>query len=443
MSNPNQPITNQNTDPKLSQAQSYYLGLFNKWSKPDSELRKLDEQLWQSIDFELYKKDILADGWNEILPDFFSQFLEIDDYEIETIPDFVSWFIFTLHIIKRTKEKISLIGFNFNNSLAHIPDLLKKITELYNVKQLEIINCINCPELDNLILRNELEVIKNSNRQLETIGKLIWKKEIPISPSDRPIQTLLLRHLAFFGEFIELTEGKKVQLRITSQPNLILLEIFSYNGATELLIEQKYYEFISDTLSEDEEQSKITFSKKINPIQQRDNKYKIKFYKLALNLEREYHQDTKTSNYNLVELNKILASKFPDQSQLQVNITNHNPVSQITNSDSLNNNSGQIQNGDNNTQTITITNQAEFVDKLLDLSDVLFELKKQELTPKQSHYVDELEQDINKLKKQPNTEESKNFVDKVIKLTTLGGGLLALSDKILPILNQLKDFLPL
>ena len=421
-------LINQNLDTNLSEAQIYYLGLFEKWSKPDNELKG-----------KLYFKKCIEyiKSWNE---------------EIELDEKSLFWLGKLFVIIKQTKEKIKLINLKFPNKLiieinGDFYDIAPKLVELYKANQLEIINCTLPLELENLVLRNELVVIKNNNRQLETVGKLIWNKEIIITNDQKPLQTLLMRHLAFFGEFIELTEGKRVQLRITSQPNLIILEIFSFNGATENLIEQKYCEFINDTLREDEDQSDIIFNKSINLTQQMINKYEIRSYKRMFDLEKNHTQDLKSNGAIMSDIVKILANKLPDHNQLNFNFHNNNSqnMSNINNTDSLNNNSGQIQNGDNNTQAVTqnITNQAEFIDKLLDLSDVLFEARKQELTPKQSHYVEELEQDINKLKKQPKVKDSKDFLDKVTKLTTLGGGLFALSEKILPILDQLKSFLPL
>ena len=421
-------LINQNLDTNLSEAQIYYLGLFEKWSKPDNELKG-----------KLYFKKCIEyiKSWNE---------------EIELDEKSLFWLGKLFVIIKQTKEKIKLINLKFPNKLiieinGDFYDIAPELVELYKANQLEIINCTLPLELENLVLRNELVVIKNNNRQLETVGKLIWNKEIIITNDQKPLQTLLMRHLAFFGEFIELTEGKRVQLRITSQPNLIILEIFSFNGATENLIEQKYCEFINDTLREDEDQSDIIFNKSINLTQQMINKYEIRSYKRMFDLEKNHTQDLKSNGAIMSDIVKILANKLPDHNQLNFNFHNNNSqnMSNINNTDSLNNNSGQIQNGDNNTQAVTqnITNQAEFIDKLLDLSDVLFEARKQELTPKQSHYVEELEQDINKLKKQPKVKDSKDFLDKVTKLTTLGGGLFALSEKILPILDQLKSFLPL
>ena len=413
LANQNQKI-NQNLDSNLSEAQIYYLGLFEKWSKPDSELRRVDEVLWGSIDFEVLIEYIKS--WNE---------------EVYLDEKSLFWLGKLFVIIKQTKEKIKLINLKFpNKSVIQINgdfyDIAPELVELYKANQLEIINCTLPLELENLVLRNELVVLQDT--QTSKIGKLVWEQIIPVTPEFQNSKHLLHQYLAIFSDFVEKTEGKKTQLRITTYQNDIQIQVFSTNGATTELIQKKFEEFAK--MSSVEEWSNAikcitSFGKPLdNPLVE----YAIATQKQTMDFVIKAQGQ---SNQTLENVFNNLINKIP---QLKPNTIS-----------SLNNNSGQIQNGDNNTQTVTqtITNQAEFIDKLLDLSDVLFEARKQELTPKQSHYVEELEQDINKLKKQPKGKDSKDFLDKATKLTTLGGGLFALSEKILPILDQLKSFLPL
>jgi hypothetical protein len=77
----------------------------------------------------------------------------------------------------------------------------------------------------------------------------------------------------------------------------------------------------------------------------------------------------------------------------------------------------------------------------LDLADQLSFAKKNEPSPKELHYIEELESEILILKKSPAKESATTFLEKVEKLITIGGGLFSLSEKILPILDNLKNFL--
>lgn len=216
--NSNQPTTDQNLGPKLSEAQEYCLGLFNKWSKPDSELRKLDEKLWQSIDFEAIKKNFLvvADGF----------VFNCKDALIE--------------IALTTKEQIKLIKINFNNLLPYQPDLLEDITELYNSGQLEIIDCLNCPELDNLVLRNELAVIKQN--QLSVKSEPTWSREIIFENGSYRFKSDVAQYMAFFEDFLN-TQEKTALINILSITDGLKIEI-NTNDFTRAEIESQYDDFI-------------------------------------------------------------------------------------------------------------------------------------------------------------------------------------------------------
>ena len=47
-----------------------------------------------------------------------------------------------------------------------------------------------------------------SSTTLYQLEKSIWEKEIILDENTKPLKTLLHKHLAFFSDFVELTEGK-------------------------------------------------------------------------------------------------------------------------------------------------------------------------------------------------------------------------------------------
>ncbi|MEI6728570.1 MAG: hypothetical protein WCK98_02900 [bacterium] len=150
---------------------------------------------------------------------------------------------------------------------------------------------------------------------VEEVGKKIWEKEIVLDEKTKPLKTLLHKHLAFFSDFVELTEGKKVQIRITSQESIILIEIFSFNGATTELIEKKYYEYVDYTLSEENDTKKISFSDKISLVSRIIAEGNIGFEKGIFTAQKERIEELKQDKVGLMELAQILAKKFPDQAQ--------------------------------------------------------------------------------------------------------------------------------
>jgi hypothetical protein len=96
------------------------------------------------------------------------------------------------------------------------------------------------------------------------LGRKLFSKRIELDERTLPLKTLIKQHLDFFEEFIELTEGKKVQIRVTSENKIIYLEVFSLNGITGELVEKKYNEYINYTLGEGVETKEITFDHKID-----------------------------------------------------------------------------------------------------------------------------------------------------------------------------------
>jgi hypothetical protein len=280
-------------------------------------------------------------------------------------------------------------------------------------------------------ITNEIQAFKSQNQsQLDLLGKLVWKKEITITEKDKPLQTLLKKHLSFFGEFIEITAGKQVQLRITSTSNLILLEIFSYNGATESLIDSKYYEFIKDSLDPNVNPENVSFNSSINPIQRQLYIGEINYQKGMFQAEKQRREEIQGYNISLTELAKTLANKLPEYSQ--PNIVNSFNGNQDAN----------FSLGDNNTQSVKIQNQSEFLNKLLDIAVILEESLKSGLNVKEKHFTFELEKDIQELKSKPIIKtEAKSWIEKVEKYISVGGSLISLSEKISPIIQELLKFI--
>ena len=164
-----------------------------------------------------------------------------------------------------------------------------------------------------------LPAIRKDFSSQET-GKKMWEKEIVLDEKTRPLKTLLHKHLAFFADFVELTEGKKVQIRITSQTNILLVELFSFNGATKELIDRKYYEYINYTVSDENDTSKISFSDKIDLISRITNEGTIGFEKGLFVGEKSRIEEIQNDRYEWRELAKTLATKIPDFKSDKINL---------------------------------------------------------------------------------------------------------------------------
>jgi hypothetical protein len=274
-------------------------------------------------------------------------------------------------------------------------------------------------------LKNQIALLKKTN-QPDLVGNPIWQKKIVITDKDKPLQTLLTKHLSFFGEFIEITAGKQVQLRITSTLNLILLEIFSYNGATESLINSKYYEFIKDTLDPEVNPDNIKFAQEINPIQKQLYIGEINYQKGMFQAEKQRREEEAGFKISLMDLANTLANKLPEFTQ--PNIVNSFNGNQDAN----------LSLGNNNTQAVKIQNQSEFLNNLLDIAVILEESLKSDLNVKEKHFTLELEKDIQELKSKPIVKaEAKSWLEKLEKYISVGGALVGLSEKIAPIIQEL------
>lgn len=148
---------------------------------------------------------------------------------------------------------------------------------------------------------------------------------------NQPLKTLLHKHLAFFSDFIELTETKKVQIRITSEKEAILVEIFSFNGVTKELVERKYYEFVDYTLNDDKDlNGKVNFSSDLDQVSRIKNEAQIAFEKGMFIGEKNHIEELKQEKFewqklakDLVDLSSSLAQKLPDQVQSNNQIINN------------------------------------------------------------------------------------------------------------------------
>jgi hypothetical protein len=376
-----------NQEPKnLTEAQEYYIGLFERWQKMsmDENVKAENPELWeelQKVEFDeigtpllewnfldYFTSDVTRgrqrDGEIHMYLNLYFNFEVTDDKNFDNEGNLIHWSdpyiinekllrpdwfkkILELTILDKTLEKLKLLNLDFNG-IVNFPEDLELLLELQKQNRLEIIDCVNYAELENQQLKNELEVIKKQETQLELVGKLVWSKEINLSEAIKPIQIVLLRHIGFFGEFIELTEGKKVQMRITSTENLLLLEIFSYNGATEFLIEKKYYEFVNNTLAEEGELPKFSFGEKIDPLQKEMAKYKIGYQKGIFESERKNTEEMQGITVGLVELSKTLASKLPDYNMSQTKINSLTYNNHSKNYSANNNKDSSLNIGENN-----------------------------------------------------------------------------------------------
>jgi hypothetical protein len=263
-------------------------------------------------------------------------------------------------------------------------------------------------ELELEETKKKLAVLKSN--QLEVLGKLIWNERFEITPEIKPIQNLLFRQLAFFGDFVELTEGKKVQMRLTTENNYILVEIFSFNGATKELIDRKFEQFHKTTVDFAKDKNSELDPSIINSNQdkllQKIAELEIKGNMRGFSADKELKEggnELRGITNKVLDIFKIVAHKLPDNLG-------------ISNSFNDNQNS-KIAVGDNNFQ-----NDVE--DQLYAILDLIFEERKKDLKPSEKNQLDRLENDINKAKS-GGLENTKVFLEKwsslITSATTVGG----------------------
>jgi hypothetical protein len=276
------------------------------------------------------------------------------------------------------------------------------------------------------ITPKQIELLDNmaNDTALDLIGKEVWNTKISLDDKATKLRHILHAQLANFPDYIEKTSGKITQISITVSQSEMLIRVFSYNGATEEIINQKFEEFANFSGAKDIEEALkfVKYSKETSSNQQSTNELLWGMQKQSFDFNLKIAEKFENITLQNHEFTKILLDKFE-------------PKKSILN---LQNNKGNINLGDNNTQSTIIQNQAEFIDKLLQIADILDENKKSELLPSQLHYIEELEQEINNLKsKQITKTEAKSWLEKLEQYITVGGSLISLSEKITPIIQSI------
>jgi len=329
----------------LEEQKEYYLNLFQKWEK-DRESAKVKEQspkFWELLQRLFWFKDLKDRDY--LVP---WEFLKVASLDPDLKAIFLSFEYFNQNnydgtaiksldfvkpaLIITTGQKLKIRVCDSTGSFNwKIVDFNKNIILDFDSCDFSSITLENfdrgyfSPETNAYLNQMDAEgkltlinctwsglpVLREDFSTQET-GKKIWEKEIVLDEKTKPLKTLLHKHLAFFADFVELTEGKKVQIRITSQTNILLVELFSFNGATKELIDRKYYEYINYSVSEDNDTSKISFSDKIDLISRISNEGAIGFEKGLFVAQKSRIEELKNDKFELQELAKILATKLPD-----------------------------------------------------------------------------------------------------------------------------------
>ena len=311
--NPIQNTTDQNLDSNLSEAQEYYLGLFEKWQKMSKDEQvKIDQpELWeelQKVDFEeeIKKYNVIRFYTQKELRGFLdiSFFIvlsnidkEIKEIEIKSVE--INGYNFTIiseiycdnlninkNINLKTKCNFNNCCFNNVNISINLQyprrnqavqiamssgnvyiksrqsgiidisdscnfdklglenydisnfniDTRKYLLELNSQNKLELINC-NFPELDNIILQNELDTIKNNNNQLQQIFD--FSSKIPKEYWE-PFAT----YFSGFKSFIKRAKGKSLGMENNINGDFVF-RVYSDDSNDLVGIEQDLNDFIS------------------------------------------------------------------------------------------------------------------------------------------------------------------------------------------------------
>jgi hypothetical protein len=192
------------------------------------------------------------------------------------------------------------------------------------------------------------------------LGRKLFSKRIELDEKTLPLKTLIKQHLDFFEEFIELTEGKKVQIRVTSENKIIYLEVFSLNGITGELVEKKYNEYINYTLGEGIETEEISFDSKIDEAAKNLGREQIAYQKGLFLGQKEHLESFKRI---ITDQTQLLSQLIEKTGNTEINYSNQS----LSNSP----NSTQVY-GDNN-RIIQDFNQNyyEFTEELAEIIKLL------------------------------------------------------------------------
>jgi hypothetical protein len=276
-------------------------------------------------------------------------------------------------------------------------------------------------QLDNL---KNLVLHSNLQSDMDIIGKEVWSKKINLDGNKSKLKHILHSQLANFPDYIEKTSGKITQISITVSEYEMLIRVFSYNGATKEIIDQKFEEFANFSGAKDIEEA-LKYVKYINEVsidQKNSNELLWGMQKQSFDFNLKIAEKFENINLQNHELTKILLDKFPEHSSVL----------------NLQNNTGNITFGNHNSQGLVIQNQPEFVDQLLQIADILAQQKKLDLLPSQLHYIEKIESEIKELKSKPVAKATaKTWLENLEKYISVGGALVALSEKIAPIVQEL------
>ena len=271
-------MENQKIPETLEEQRDYYLKLYEKWARwqKSEELKMNNEKLWnllQGVNFE-NKEENLEDK------KFTITFCKLAncDFEVQQIlifPKLVYPFFKQITFSK----PIIFLGLNnyYNITFFEETGDLNLINQNPNNIKVDFQNCsfshitlenfdrgYFSPETNNYLNQMEMEgkltlinctwsglPVLRENLEIEETGRKIWEKNLPISENLQPIKSTLHQYLAWFNDFVEKTENKIIQLRITNNKKSILIEVYSFNGATSNLIEKKFIEFLKISGEED------------------------------------------------------------------------------------------------------------------------------------------------------------------------------------------------
>jgi hypothetical protein len=438
----------------LEEQKQYYLDLFKKWEKLKSseKLKVENPEFWQAlqeVDFDNKIKNINGVHYDLLLIDQICFTLSNYDSDFEHVDYFVDFerndfylcdFRHNTRIELHKKINIYPNGPYINNielsnadgSLKLIldesktsrvalffedcnfdtitlenfdrgyfsPETNEYLNEMDRDGKLTLINCTWSGLPQTLTLREDFDV--------EEVGKKIWEKKIVIEEKFAGLKEILHQYLALFSDFVESTEGKKIQLRITTAKTYILIEIYTFNGATWSLIEQKFKEFALMSGEEEWEEAVKYVTSFGKPITDPLLSYNLASTKNMMDFMLKMQANNNAFTQGIVR--SILTAK---PNNLTVNIEqNHGTI----NLGEINQKIEKIiQNNPYNTDLKSLMEEVKVLkDKILE-SDMDDETKQESL-----EYIEQIADNI----------EQKDQPDKFKILKTAGRGLLSIAGKV-------------
>ncbi len=307
---------------KFSKFYSELVYLSN-WDKEIEEVR-LEEMFFQRIPLVKYKKPVYFIN---------SQSISNSNFNIVISGRFTQ-----LNVVQYTKKRIVFDSMSVSDSLIFDgQDVAEVFFEKFAGKLLKdskakiILKNTDLGKSDYSTRKFLQEMDKNDRLELidcewsglewiidfvPDLGRKLFSKRIELDERTLPLKTLIKQHLDFFEEFIELTEGKKVQIRVTSENKVIYLEVFSLNGITGELVEKKYNEYINYTLGEEVETKEITFDDKIDEAVKSLSREQIAYQKGLFLGQKENLESFKKI---IVDQNQLLSKLIEKTGNTEIN----------------------------------------------------------------------------------------------------------------------------